>query len=66
MDGVGADSQAAQAAVGFDGVQNVRRLGRAVCDELVVFPAFPVGVVEVDVTQDVAPGGQLRSISMLR
>ncbi len=59
MDGVGADSQFAQAAVGFVGVQDVRRLGRAVGFELVVVPPLPAGIVEVDVTQDVASGGQV-------
>ena len=58
MHGVGADSQLAQSSVGFDRVQDVRRLGCAVCDELVVVAALPVGIVEVDVAHHVAAGGE--------
>src|ERR1700743_619915 len=58
MHGVGPNSELGQTAVGFLGVQDIRRLGRAVRDELVVFAMLPIRIVDVDVTHDVAAGGK--------
>src|ERR1700751_6055241 len=58
MNGIGADSHLAQPPVGLEGMQDVRGLGCTVCDELVVFAGFPVGIIKVHVTHDVSSGGE--------